>query len=381
MSARTDEVPGTLRPSNAPQWGPGGCPGSFYMQQQFPENPETEKARQGTAAHWVAMEGLHGRRHPVGFLTPNGVPVDQEMMDGADVYIRDVLGETATLSPEGRVFVETKVFGHKTVHPDNEGTADCNLIDPTAKRYVGWDFKYGHRGVHPFRNWQIVDYMLCALETAGFSFEDVHDWSFSLRIVQPRDYKAEPVKTWEITGAQLPPLLFDLKAAAIAAKTRNAPCIPGDYCGDCTAAHACPALRAVGGYAMDIAGESTPEFLDNEGIGLELRAITRAMKRLEARKTGLEEVAIAKIQMGERLPHWTLGRGDTREKWVSAADEVFMMGDLMGVNLRKEPEPITPNQARKAGVDATIVATYAQKPAGAVKLLPADASDAAKAFS
>lgn len=382
MSARAHEVPGTLRPSSAPQWGPGGCSGSFAMQLHYPEDEESEKAREGTAGHWAATEGVQGRPRTVGMLAPNGYPINQEMLDGADHFIRDVLSEAMYCKDGGALFrVETKVFAHAYVHPHSEGTPDAFLVDPGRRLIVVWDYKYGHRIVAAFRNWQLINYLAAVLEGCGYGYDDLLGWTISLRIVQPRDYRNEPVKSWDFPGEQAFAHIGQLATAAKAAKLVNAPCIPGDYCRDCTASHACEALRAVGGYAMDVAGESTPHELDNVGLGLELRALDRAMKRLEARRTGLQEVVIAKIQSGQAVTGWTLGRGDTRETWTAPPEEVFLMGDTMGVDLRQEAKPITPAQARKAGVPEQLTKAYAQKPAGAVKLMPADASDAAKAFS
>lgn len=370
-----------LRPSGAVRWGPGACPGSPVMEARYPEDTESEKARQGTAAHYYVTEGVQGRTVAVGTLAPNGYPIDQEMLDGGQEFIADVQAEVRQAGPNHLFRVETMVTMHGLVHPDNEGTPDAFLVDHVNKRLIVWDYKYGHRSVDAFRNWQVVDYAAGVLEGCEYTLADVADWSVSLRIVQPRDYGAAPVKRWDITGAQLFVHIEQLALAAAAAATPGAPTISGPHCRDCDARHACPALRLAGGLAVDFAHESVPHELDNEGVGLWLRTIAAAKKRLEALETGLQEVAIAKMQSGQAVPHWQMGRGDTREKWKVPAADVFLLGTAYGVDLRKPQEPITPAQARKAGVDASVIATYAEKPAGAVKLMPADASNAAKAFS
>ena len=79
-----------LAPSSAGIWGPGGCPASPTVEAQYPEQEDSEKAREGTAAHWVASERLGGRSVAVGELAPNGVVVDQDMIDGTDAYVADI---------------------------------------------------------------------------------------------------------------------------------------------------------------------------------------------------------------------------------------------------------------------------------------------------
>lgn len=375
------EVPGILRPSSAPRWGPDACPGSFAMEQHFPEDTESEKARQGTAGHHYATEGVQGRVVKIGDLAPNGYPIDQEMVDGGAHFLGDVLAEMAQMSPKAIHRTETKVFMHGMIHHDNEGTPDWWMADYERKRIVVEDYKYGHLSVKAFRNWQVIDYAVGVVEGLQLTWEEVADWTIRLVIVQPRDFRSEPVKEWVITGAQLRVLAERLAQAAIAAKTPNAPTITGPHCRDCDARHACPALREVGQHVLDLAGESTPHILDNVALGMELQLIDAAMKRLEARRTGLQEVAQAKIQRGEPVKGWKMGPGETREKWLKPADEVFALGHIFGVDLRKPPEPITPAQARKAGVDATVIKAYADKPQGAHKLMPADMNDAVKAFS
>lgn len=373
-------VAGTLRPSSAPRWGPDGCPGSFALEQLYPEDVESEKARQGTAAHYYSTEGVQGRVVTVGSLAPNGYPIDQEMVDGGAHFIAEVLAERLTAGPGAVEATETRVTMHRLVHEENEGTPDWRLIDFARQRLVVIDYKYGHLPQYPFENWQLVDYALGVLEAHGVTLETVMKWEIRLVIVQPRDYGSEPVKEWVFQGNRLAGYAKRLGIAADQAKAPNAPTRTGNHCRDCDARHACPALREVGRHAIDISASSTPHELDNVGLGMELTLIDTAMKRLEARRTGLQEVAISKIQSGQPIQGWMMGPSDTREKWLKPAAEVFALGEIMGVNLRKEPEPITPSQARKAGIDAAVIKAYAGKPPGAVKLIPSTNATAAKAF-
>ena len=54
------------------------------------------------------------------------------------------------------------------------------------------------------------------------------------------------------------------------------------------------------------------------------------------------------------------------------------MGELLGFDLAKPKEPITPAQARKIGVDNSLIDEYSQRVPGALKLV--EAKDARKVF-
>ena len=60
------------------------------------------------------------------------------------------------------------------------------------------------------------------------------------------------------------------------------------------------------------------------------------------------------------------------------AAEVFALGDMMGVDVRK---PVTPKQAIELGLDAEVSKAYTVIPKGEVKLVRQSSSAAARAFS
>lgn len=375
-------VAGILRPSSAPRWS--WCGGSFALEQLFPEDEDSPEAREGTAAHFYVTEAVQGRFHPIGTVTPNGHPIDAEMVDCGQSFIADVsreLGEAARYPTPSAFGVERRLTMHRWVHPDCEGSPDAFLLNLAARRVIVWDYKYGHGYHEPFKHPQLVSYVAGVMEAYDLTAEDVADLEIIIRIVQPRNYRASgPVREWRTTGAVILAEILRLRAAAIVAKTPEAPTMTGDHCRDCSALHACEANRRVGGYAMDLAGRSTPDPLPPEALGLELRNLDRALKRLEARRDGLATVALDAINRGLNVPYFARGFGKGRERWAAPLPEVFAMGDMLGVELRK-PAAMTPNQARDAGVDAAVIAAYSETPTGAAKLVPVDDNHAAKAFS
>lgn len=365
-----------LAPSSAHQWAPDeGCRGSVALQQLYPDAEDSPEAREGTAAHWYVSELLQGRDVAVGAVAPNGHPVDAEMVDCALDFLVDIRDTLKAATHKG-LRVEERV-SISVVHPDNWGTPDAYLMDRPNKWLHVWDYKYGHRFVDAVGNWQLLDYACGIMETEGLS-PDVpydhpdswHGWRISINVAQPRNFSPlGPIREWYLSGETLRDTwLPKLRKAAYEAMQPGAPLRTGAHCRDCSARHACPALQQAGAIAMDVSLTAQPVNLPPHAVGLELRQIDDAIKRLEARKTGLEEQALGLIRGGTLVPFYSVEHATGRERWTVPAAEVVLMGDMFGVDLRKEPQAITPTQARKAGVDATVIAAYAEKPSGALRL-------------
>lgn len=371
---------GILRPSSAPRWA--WCGGSFVMEAAYPEDVDTPEQREGTAAHFYATEALQGRVHAVGTVAPNGYPIDAEMVECAADFIADVQTQCAISYPTpSAIGVEQKLTMHAWIHPDCEGTPDAYFLNLAAGVLIVWDYKYGHRTVDPFRHDQLLCYVAGVAEAHGLDAADMARLSVSLRIAQPRNYSSKgPIRRWDTTGAEALAQIDRLRQAAHAAKLPGAPCQTGAHCRDCSAIVPCEANRQVGGYAMDLAGRSTPEPLPIAALGLELRQIDAGLQRLQARRDGLAAVVMDAIQRGQNVPYFKRGYGSGRETWSTPLPEVFAMGDMMGADLRKEAA-VTPAQARKLGVDDTVIQAYAKTPTGAAKLVPVDDNHAAKAFT
>lgn len=371
-----------LAPSSAEIWGaPNGCPGSVAMQQLYPEDQETDEAREGTAAHWYVTETLQGR--DPGPIAPNGVPITAEMVDCAQGLLIDVR-DTMRAHPGAVLRVEHRVY-MPIVHDQNWGTPDVTLIDHAQRFVAVWDYKFGHRYVPPW-TLQLIDYAIGVLREIAVCAEWPL-WRVSLNIAQPRNYHASgPVREWQTDGGKLldeyVPQLYE---AAKAATGPNPPTRAGAHCLDCSAVHACETAQRAAALAMDIAGRVTPIDLTPHALGLELRLIDDAEKMLKARKRGLEEMALGAIRGGKPVPFYTTEYTTGREAWTVPAAEVIALGELMGVpSLQKPAEAITPNQARdafkKAGVDGSVINAYADRPRGALRLTRVDDNAAKLAF-
>lgn len=373
-----------LPPSGAQRWGPDGCAASANMEALYPEDEESPESREGTAAHHYATETAAGRVVNAGDLAPNGVPITKEMVECADDILRDI-ADTAKASPGADALrIENRVSAAATIHPDNWGTPDFYLLVRLVRRLHVWDYKYGHRYVDAFGNWQCLDYAAAILESEGVPIEEWPLWSVTITIAQPRNYHPDgPLREWHLSGAQLVERTDRLRAAAAAARSPNAPMKTGEHCRDCKARHACPALERVAMGLVDLSMTGQPVNLPPAAAGLELAIIRAAMKRLGARATGLEEELLAHARAGRPTPFWRAEYSYGREKWredVPVA-QLVTLGEIYGIELLKPPTAITPAQARKAGVDKEVVAGFSFTPRGAMTLVPFTDDDIAKRFS
>ena len=352
-----------LAPSSAGKWG--RCAQYVSIAAQFPTDPDSkDDGVEGTAAHWFASEIIQGRQ-PV--VAPNGILLTEQMRDFLQVYV-DVV-------PKG-AYLETRVTA-ADVHVEAWGTCDAFEIDYVNRVIRVWDLKYGWGIVEVFENPQLVIYAagVHALTDATAS------WKFELHIVQPRPWHRDgAVRAWHLSYAELTQHVRHLRAQAEEALGNNPSAQVGAYCKHCEGAHACAALRQAGLDAADKVETRTPEVLPLSALSHELTALRRAASALESRLAGLEAQATAEIRQGRDVPGWSLEATKGNLKWSVPAEEVFNLGTLTGVSLAKPLAPITPAQAKKAGVPDDLIAKYAARENGEAKLVPVNTSRARAAF-
>ena len=356
-----------LPPSGADKWVE--CAMWPTMTQRFPDLGGDE-SEEGTAAHWVNIQVWRGLDVPVGTRAPNGVAITEEMLDGADVWMTAIDG--AQSSDE----VETTVGRAPGVM--NWGTPDLRRLTPGVLMIT--DYKFGHGFVDAFKNWQLVNYAELVLGELGVPLTD-STLRLDLGIVQPRNYhRSGPVRWWETTPVGIRPYVVRLHAAAARALGPEPAASPGPHCKHCPGRHACAALQRSDLATVDASVHAQPDVLTPDQLGYELRALDRAAALLEARRTGLQEQALGHIRAGERVPFYAVEQTAGREAWTVEPSVIIPMAQALGVDVSK-PGVITPNQARKAGLDAGVVASMSERPAGAIKLVPDDGKRARQAFA
>lgn len=352
------------------------CSGSRALEAQFPEAEDSQESRDGTAAHWGAKELLHGRMIDTGQIAENGVMLTDEMVDAAEMYAEHV----ASILPEFAgypQYIEQPV-SIATIHPECWGTPDHWVYKPG--KLVVHDFKFGHRYVEVFENWQLLEYVAGILDLVGVNGVTDEHTEVVMYIVQPRCYVGgSPIREWRTKAVHLRSAFNHLRNREEAAMRPDALCTPNPHCRDCRGRHACRALQAAGYEGMQYAESSIPFSLDPAALGVELRYLDRALKALEARRTGLAEQALSLIRSGKSVPWYNVAATQGRTRWIRPNAEVLVIGDAMGINLRKDVL-LTPNQALDKGLDPKLVAGFSETPNGELKLIPDDGTKARKVF-
>jgi hypothetical protein len=252
---------------------------------------------------------------------------------------------------------------------------------PALRVLVVLDFKFGHRYVDVFENWQLLDYtcgILDALGVDGFAEKSLR---VEMTIVQPRSYRSSgPIRTWSTVAANLRAYFNKLRSAAEAAMLPGAKCTPNPECQDCAGRHACEALQLDAYRSAQIATESVPIELPPDALALELRMLKRAAAMLDARISGLEESVTANIRKGKPVRHFALVPKIGRTTWSKSDAEVIALGQLMSIELSK-PKLVTPGQAIKAGIPEAVVKSFAHTPQTGLELVPVDDKHLRKVFS
>jgi hypothetical protein len=275
--------------------------------------------------------------------------------------------DLSELSDSVEVHIEERV-NCPSIHADNWGTPDCWIYDREQGLLIVRDFKYGHKHVEVYENWQLINYAAGVLDGLGVNGAQDQHMRVRLEIVQPRSFHSDgPVRSWECKASALRGYFNVLKLAAEKALQINAPCMTGDECAYCPSRHACPALQRAGYAAVGTSGRSTPIELSAQALGQELALLSRAESMLKARITGLTEQALRELKSGKPVPGYHLEQGVGRKKWRVSVEEAIALGEMMGVNISK-PGVITPTQAIKAGLSAELAESYTEIPKGEVKL-------------
>lgn len=372
MSATDHAV---LAPSslNTVRW----CPGSVQLARMYPEADDSQDAREGTASHWAGSEQLDGHAVDVGQVAPNNVTLDVAMIEGADMYVETV----RRYVPIGGQVEQRVDCSH--IHPFMWGTPDFWHYDPATRTLYVLDYKYGRRFVDAYENWQLIAYAAGIITTTDARGAA----QVVFGIIQPRNFHRDgPVREWRISAFDLRRYVDALRAAAYAAVNSDgsyvagAKCVVNTGCKDCTGRRACVTLQTAAMSDIDLAGAPIPFDLPAAAVGTELRMIERAIDQLKARASGLEEQAIAAMQLGVDVPWYRLARSEGRNKWTRPVPEILALGSMLGVQLGKPPEAITPTQAIKAGLSPDLIATYSARQGGELKLVPDDGSLAQRVF-
>jgi hypothetical protein len=365
------------------------------MQTLFPSLPgeRSESAEEGKAFHAVAAHIISTFVTPntdtplssdlVGTLSENGVLITDEMYQAAVDYTTDVFKYANRHGCMRDVKIEQHV-SLDMIYPGMYGYIDAHVYNPLALELVVWEAKYGHGIVDAFENWQLLCYVEGLLE--HYRIDGVTDQMLTvrMRVVQPRAYHSDgPCREWSCKASELRGYMNKLKTNAELSNDADAKCKSGLWCKNCSGRIGCETLQRNVYSAIDYSGAATSVTpLTGHSLSTELSILRRASKLIEARLTGLEEQALGEIKSGTLLPGFAAKQGYGRKRWQRdiSQDEVIMMGDLMGVDLRKPRELDTPAKCLNKGVDESVIEMYSETPMTALKLVTDNGTKARQVF-
>jgi hypothetical protein len=268
------------------------------------------------------------------------------------------------------------------IHPLCGGTPDAWAWDSSELLIRVADLKFGHRYVDVFDNAQLATYTAGIVQEMKIDGQQDQYISVEWTIYQPRAYhRAGPVKTMRCMLSDLRPLFNRLNMAALDAVGDAPRCQPSEQCRDCTGRHVCVALQRAAASTVQFTSGTLEEFtLSPDQVGRELQRLEHAQALLSSRIEGLQEQAIADIRSGKRVSGYELTNSTGREIWrEESKKQVAGMAQLMGIELLKPRELMTPSQARNAGFDVDLF-DLSFKPVTGVKLTPVDLNQTRKIF-
>lgn len=354
--------------SSSQQWMM--CNGSFLAQKIHPsiEEEMSSSKREGLACHEI-VKNLFMKKpfaEMVGSLDSNGTVITQELFEAAREAYNHIWGLCNRLNLSSKLHVEERI--PVADHNDWDCVPDAWVYDEEDGKLYVFEEKYGHSLVEVFENWQLL--------IDAFSIVKLHNLTpafVQMVVIQPRGFHAEGiVRSWTIDYEEMKSYERQWRKTLPLVLGDSPICTPGPQCKTCTARAHCDALQRTGYDNIDYVMQLQTHTLSGHSLGVELKLLQRAQEMIKMRLSGLEEQALHEIKQGQHVPYFaakpTYGRKRFRKD--IPVEQLIMLGDLSGVDIRKPVEVDTPAQCIKKGIDAAVIEQYAETPSTGVKLEP-----------
>lgn len=382
-----------LAASAAPLWG--NCSGSHRANAGAP-NLDTPETLAGTAAHWVWGEVLTHIKNgaPIdhmtcvmylGKLAPNGVIIDEAIVEGAQIYVDEILRVALKYDAVDKLMIEQPVrMAH--IHRDNGGTLDTALYIREKNLLFLWDYKHGHRENSPVGNKQLINYIAGLVPMLGITGHTDQITKVSATIVSPYCYMTDDVNAWDF---KLSDLRGDFnKLHAMAHEAYNDPKLSsGKWCRDCWSVGRCSEARRAG--YNTITAASQPYNMDDMNpadLAAERDILLEGATVVKARLKAIEDELMHRISEGKgNGSGLLLESSQGRLKWTVPVDQAISFAQQFGVDAAVKAV-LTPTQALAAAPSdmkpmfKQVLSSVASRPLGKNKLINADETKAARAF-
>lgn len=352
------------------------CPGRLRMSADAPawidEYGDSTVREEGNACHWLAHQYSKGVYPALGTLADNGVAITEDMQQGAQSYLQAVRSFGCSHLRFEHPVVIPAISANCSGTPDAAGVGMGNTGRPFV--LIG-DLKFGYRIVEAWPNYQLISYATGIAQLMGWNWPD---FDVVMGIVQPRKWHQQGQIRFVVkTGEEVAKHVAVIRDAVAQAEGSSPELRPGDQCDWCPGRARCPAAdKKVSQFAFDM-----PNDLNTAQAEQELQRLMAHQALVNARITGLSAQVDHAAKSGERLSRFERVSTTGALAWNDAdIPKVRALSDAFGGKLVKQPELITPTQAKKV-LPAAVVDQYARRVQGAYKLVPADPSRWVKRFS
>ena len=339
------------------------CPASLRMRTLAGPQAETDAMAVGTALHGL-VAFAHALGDPQAAIEQLG-----DLPDWANDCVTDALASLQAICaghPGYREHVEVTLrMGHRVGLPEQSwmGTADYLWVSPDGAHAVLADLKTGVMPVSAGSP-QLMSYLVGALDLApGLQ-------RATAVIIQPRAPRR--IDTLEVTRAEIDGFIERMADLVPIALGPGAPFQPGAHCAQCHALPSCPAGsdHTLDQFAGAAAVDWKPEAFTNE----RLAAVLAAGPLLEKFVEGARAEATTRLQAGQQLPGFVLGRRRTQRKWRDAQEFLEAAQELgLPMDAIAPRKPVTPAAALRiaSAEQAETINALVVKPQGAPAVMPA----------
>lgn len=334
---------------------------------------QSEDAREGIAAHWLASEYLKGRVTDLDEWAdrkaPNGVYMTDVIIESVRWFVEGVTRDRATHVR----YVEQDMTAWNHDRSITIGCRPDHLTDDRAqynRRIRVDDFKFGWRLVEVENNWTMISYALAYIADKVVDPDTV----FEFRVWQPRPFHPlGKCRVWVVDAAHLSALrdyMFQTLAATSTVLQT------GPYCHRCPARSNCPALRKASMGLIDVVEQAIPDNLSLDDMSLLMDTLMAADHTLKQYKDALSERITDALRNGQVVRNYRLEPYEGALDWVEGitADVLRLLTDKP---VSKPTPLLTPTQLKKAIPPNTLKSLTYRKPGG-LSLKRVDVDQAAK---
>jgi hypothetical protein len=341
----------TLRPSHAYRWS--NCAAAPTFEEKIPVEPDSDAAREGTAAAWVAdcvLKGdaasaadLLGREHKNGWL------VGPDMVEHVQGYIDHVRSRGGMTTSE--TFVRLNDF--------IAGTLDASTaLSSTGYLYVT-DLKYGFDIVDVFENVQLIIYGAAEMLRLMQAHPGWRPVKIELGIYQPRAFHPDGIyRTFTLTPEELWQRAQDLIERGARALIPNPVAMPGKHCRHCRAIGSCVAVAHTIYRSFQVVEDVRQKHLTGPELARELDFLDLMKVIFDARRKAIEAEGETRVRSGEYVPGWSIMPVYGHRKWTADVGKIHA---LTGIN-PIEQSTMTPAALERAGAGVEIVKKLAETP-------------------